>query len=160
MNHRRLSPLVEIQTHEEKKWQMHNDVQRYQLTTKTVWDVLSRCECLHRSPASRTLTCGTKVTKRIFSMWPWRLKKSQKNESCLLCVINSQLHTIHCVIVMVLVFLEVTGIKTQRSLQVTGVQPAAAEAGSAAHHSRQSQDSKQDGPPMSLRKQILWDVTF
>lgn len=51
---------------------------------------------------------------------------------------------------MALVFPEVTGIKGQRSLQVTGVQRAAAEADGAAHHSRQSQDSQQDDPPMSL----------
>lgn len=48
------------------------------------------------------------------------------------------------------VFQETTGMKIQKSLQVTGVQSAATEADGAAHHSRQSQDSQQDSPPVSL----------
>lgn len=56
-----------------------------------------------------------------------------------------------CVIMMIFVFPEVHR-KGQRSLRVTGVQVAAAEADSAAHHSRQSQDSQQDGPPVCLHR--------
>lgn len=37
------------------------------------------------------------------------------------------------------------------TLNVSGVESAAAEADGAAHHRRQSQDSQQDGPPVSLQ---------
>lgn len=42
--------------------------------------------------------------------------------------------------------------KSERSLQVAGVQFVAAEAHGAAHHSRQCQDGQQDGPPVSLHR--------
>lgn len=57
-----------------------------------------------------------------------------------------------CAVMAILLFPEVTGTKSQRSLHVSGVQSKAAEADGAAHHSRQSQDSQQDGPPMSLQR--------
>ena len=58
-----------------------------------------------------------------------------------------------CVILRRVVFPEVTGIESQRLLQVTGVEGAAADADGAAHHPRQNQDSQKDGPPMSLQRQ-------
>ena len=38
-----------------------------------------------------------------------------------------------------------------KTLNVSGVESAVAEADGAAHHCRQRQDSQQDGPPMSLQ---------
>lgn len=38
-----------------------------------------------------------------------------------------------------------------KTLNVSGVEGAAAEADGAAHQRRQSQDSQQDGPPVSLQ---------
>ena len=45
---------------------------------------------------------------------------------------------------------EVREFRSERSLRVAGVEGPAAEADGAAHHSGQSQDGQQDGPPMSL----------
>lgn len=96
----------------------------------------------------RTLRRGTNVTERISSMWPRHLKFPDKWIPLNLCIIR-----------MPLPFPEVAGIKSQRSLQVTGVQRSAAEADGAAHHSGQSQDRQQDGPPMRLHRihtNIAW----
>lgn len=60
-----------------------------------------------------------------------------------------------CVILRILVFPEVTEMQSQRSVQVSSVKGVAAEADGAAHHSRQSQDSQQDDPPMSLQREII-----